>query len=98
MNVTSTPLLSGFQSAPRSVDSNVPPPDIDMYRCFESRGSTTIEWTFGPSGVPSLSPPHHSLRCGCLLKPSTPCHVSPASSLRKSPCGDVPAYQTPGSS
>ena len=83
--------------APASVDSNTPPLDMPMYMCSGSRGSTRIECSLGPSGVPSWSPPHHALRCGCSLKPSTPVHVAPPSSERNRPCGDVPAYQTPGS-
>ena len=92
-----TPRLSGRQSAPPSVDSKMPPLDIPMYMWRASRGSTRIECSFGPSGVPSWSPPHHALRCGCSLKPSTPAHVTPPSAERNSPCGEVPAYQTPGS-
>ena len=34
--------------------------------------------------------------CGCALKPATPSHVAPPSAERNSPCGDVPAYHTPG--
>ena len=94
--VAATPWLSGFQSRPASVDSNTPPLDMPMYMCAGSRGSTITECIFGPSGVPSWSPPHHALRCGCALKPATPFHVAPPSSERNKPCGDVPAYQTPG--
>ena len=69
---------------------------MPMYMCAALRGSMRIECSFGPSGVPSLSSPHHALRCGCSLKPSTPRHVAPPSSERNNPCGEVPAYQTPG--
>src|SRR5439155_16083998 len=91
-----TPRLSGLQSAPASVDSNTPPLDMPKYICAALRGSIRIECNFGPSGVPSLSPPHHALRCGCSLKPSTPRHVAPPSSERNKPCGEVPPYQVPG--
>ncbi len=67
-----------------------------IYICAASRGSTRIECSFGPSGVPSWSPPHHALRCGWALNPATPFQLAPPSSERNRPCGDVPANQTPG--
>src|SRR5215510_3126548 len=92
-----TPRFSGAQLSPRSVDSNVPPPDIDRYRCAGSRGSTRIECSLPPSGVSSLSLPTHRCCSGWSLKPATGAHVTPPSSLRNSPLGDVPAYHVPGS-
>jgi hypothetical protein len=56
-----------------------------------------IECIFGPSGVPSPGPPVHFSRIGWSLNPVTDSQVSPPSSERNSPCGDAPAYQTPGS-
>ena len=91
-----TPWFSGCQSAPPSTDSIVPPLDMLTYMWRASRGSTRIECSLGPSGVPSWSPPHHALRIGCALKPATPSHVAPPSAERNRPCGDVPAHQTPG--
>ncbi|MCY1514787.1 hypothetical protein D9M68_493390 [compost metagenome] len=51
----------------------------------------------GPSGVPSCSPPVQLRHIGWSLKPDTGSHVAPWSVLRNSPCGEVPAYQAPGS-
>ncbi len=67
------------------------------YRWFGSRGSTMIECIFGPSGVPSCTVPIHSMYGGSSLIGEAEDHVTPPSSERNRPCGDVPAYQTPGS-
>ena len=70
---------------------------MPKYRCFGSRGSTMIECIFGPSGVPSCTVPIHSMYCGSSLIGEADVQVTPPSSDRNRPCGDVPAYQTPGS-
>ena len=56
-----------------------------------------IECSFGPSGVPSCSLPIHERNCGSSLIMENGSHVSPPSSERKRPCGEVPAYQAFGS-
>src|SRR6266540_2402859 len=66
-------------------------------RCAGSRGSTMIECSFGPSGVPSCGPPIHALYRGSSFNPETGCHVTPPSSDRKRPWGEVPAYHVPAS-
>jgi hypothetical protein len=66
--------------------------------CFGSRGSTMIECSFGPSGVPSCTVPIHARYCGSSLIGENGAHVTPPSSERNSPCGEVPAYQTPARS
>src|SRR5258706_1145772 len=91
------PRLSGVHVLPRSRDSNTPPPERPMYRCFASNGSTLIECSVPPSGGASCKPPIHLRRAGFALTPSTPCHVLPPSSEANRACGDVPAYQRPGS-
>ena len=68
-----------------------------MYMWRASRGSMLMECSFGPSGVPSFSPPVHFRYIGLSLKPVTGAQVSPLSSLLNRPCGEVPAYQTPAS-
>ncbi len=96
-STTSSPFTSGAKVRPPSRDSCTPPPDMAKYRCFGSRGSTMIECSFGPSGVPSWTVPIHFRYCGSSLTIENGRHVSPPSSERKSPCGEVPAYQTSGS-
>src|SRR5262245_52609792 len=96
LKFASTASLRGAQLAPRSVLSKLPPPEAFTYRCAGSRGSTITECRIEPSGVWS-SGGHHLKRIGCSFQPSTPLHVTPPSSLRKSAGGDSPAYQTPGS-
>jgi hypothetical protein len=54
-------------------------------------------WSLPPSGVWSLSEPTHFACSGWSLKPETGAQLTPPSSLRNSPFGDVPAYQTSGS-
>src|SRR5581483_6712370 len=46
----------------------------------------------------TLSGGAHFGSIGLRLNPSTSLHVAPPCSLRKIPAGEVPAYQTPGSS
>ena len=48
-------------------------------------------------GAFALLPPVQAVRSGFSLNPATPSQLMPPSSERNSPCGDVPAYQTPGS-
>src|SRR6266436_2213582 len=72
-------------------------PDMAKYRCAGSRGSTMIECSFGPSGVPSCVVPIHFRYCGSSLIPEKGSHVTPPSSERNSPCRDVPAYHESGS-
>jgi hypothetical protein len=55
-----------------------------------------IECSFGPSGVPSCTVPIHSRYCASSLMLEKGDQVDPPSSERKSPCGEVPANQTPG--
>src|SRR5574338_709561 len=95
-STTSSPFSSGLKVRPPSVDSCTPPPDIAKYKCAGSRGSTMIECSLGPSGVPSCTVPIHSRYCGSSLMLEYGAHVRPPSSERKRPCGDVPAYHTPG--
>src|SRR5690242_11668380 len=61
-----------------------------------SRGSMTIWFSSGPSGVPESDGTHFGY-IGLSLKPATLCQVSPPSSVRNSPGGDEPAHHTPGS-
>ncbi len=56
-----------------------------------------IECSLGPSGVPSCTVPIQARYCGSSLIEEKGSHVTPPSSERKSPCGEVPAYQDPGS-
>ena len=56
-----------------------------------------IECSFGPSGVPSCSLPIQARYCGSSLMMENGSQVSPPSSERNSPCGEVPAYQAFGS-
>src|SRR5437773_426650 len=97
MKSAAHPLFNGFQSLPPSVVSKTPPLDMPIYMCFASRGSILIECILGPSGVPSCPPPHHVLRIGWSLKPATPFHVLPPSSVLNNPWGDDPPYHTFGS-
>ncbi len=87
----------GVQVRPPSTDSCTPPPDMAKYRCRESRGSTMIECSFGPSGVPSCTVPIHVRYCGSSLTYENGSQVTPPSSERNSPCGEVPAYHAFGS-
>src|SRR5512143_1389344 len=96
-STTSIPLIITRHVLPPSTVSCTPPPDIPKYRCLGSRGSTMIECSFGPSGVPSCTVPIHSRYCGSSLMVENGDQVTPPSSERNSPCGEVPAYQTPGS-
>src|SRR5207253_1695526 len=80
-----------------SVVSNTPPDESPRYMWFASRGSMLIEWSIDPSGVFSSGHSHHVSHIGWSFQPSTVDHVSPLSSVRNSPCGEPPAYQTPGS-
>ena len=96
-STTSRPFTSGDQVAPPSRDSCTPPLDMPTYRCAASRGSTRIEWSFGPSGVPSWGPPIHARYFGSSFRPDTGAHVAPPSSDRKSPWGEVPAYHVSSS-
>src|SRR5262249_42598843 len=95
-STTSMPLISTFQVAPPSRDSCTPPLDMPKYKCAGSRGSIRIECSFGPSGVPSCSAPIHSRYCASSLTLENGDQLTPPSSERNSPCGDVPAYQTSG--
>ena len=69
--------------------------DVHMLRIARiDRGSSAA------SGRPACRPGRRRTTpcaAGCALNPSTPSHVAPPSVERNSPCGDVPAYQTPGS-
>ena len=56
-----------------------------------------IECSFGPSGVPSCTVPIHFRNCGSSLMPENGSQVTPPSSERNRPCGEVPAYHAPGS-
>ena len=56
-----------------------------------------IECNFGPSGVPSCTVPIHSRNRMSSLTEENGAQVTPPSSERNSPCGEVPAYQTSGS-
>src|SRR3990167_5834183 len=56
-----------------------------------------IECSFGPSGVPSCSLPIQARNCGSSLTMENGSQVSPPSSERNSPCGEVPAYHALGS-
>ncbi len=56
-----------------------------------------IECSFGPSGVPSCSEPIHSRYFGSSLMVENGSQVTPPSSERNRPWGEVPAYQTFGS-
>src|SRR5258706_11167925 len=56
-----------------------------------------IECSFGPSGVPSFSLPNQARYWLSSLMIENGCQLSPPSSDRNRPCGEVPAYQTPGS-
>ena len=56
------------------------------------------ECSIDPSGVFSSGYSDQVSHIGWSFQPSTGAQVSPASSLRNSPCGLPPAYQTPGSS
>src|SRR5882757_9922657 len=96
-STTSSPATIGVQLCPQSTDSCTPPPDMAKYRCAGSRGSTMIECSFGPSGVPSCAVPIHFRYCGSSLIPEKGSHLTPPSSERNSPCGDVPAYHESGS-
>src|SRR5678815_5992937 len=91
------PLISTRHVVPPSSDSCTPPPDMAKYRCLGSRGSTMMECSLGPSGVPSCSVPIQARYCGSSFRPENSFQVTPPSSLRNRPCGEVPAYQTPGS-
>ena len=92
VNVTGNPLVWDFLIA-----FDTPPLDMLKYRCAGSRGSMMIECSFGPSGVPSCSDPIHSRYCGSSLMLEYGAQVTPPSSERNRPWGDVPAYQTLGS-
>src|SRR5262249_18345471 len=96
-STTSIPSTSGVQLAPPSTVSCTPPPDMPKYKCLGSRGSTMMECSLGPSGVPSCSLPIQARNFASSLAEENSLKVSPPSSLRNSPCGEVPAYQTPGS-
>src|SRR5260370_35589825 len=95
-STTSRPATIGVQLCPSSVDSCTPPPDMAKYKCAGSRGSTMIECSFGPSGVPSCTVPIHFRYCGSSLIMENGLQVTPPSSYRNSPCGEVPAYLPPG--
>ena len=90
------PRLSGCQSLPPSSVSNTPPDDRPMYMWLGFRRSCTIECNIEPSGVFCSGHSAHVSHSGWSFHPSTVVHVSPLSSVRKRPCGDPPAYQTPG--
>ncbi len=60
----STPLVGGFQSAPRRSTRTCRRPTSLMYKWLASRGSTMIECSLGSIGRAVLSPPHHALRWG----------------------------------
>ena len=51
------------------------------------------ECSFGPSGVPSCTVPIHSRNCGSSFTAGSGAQVTPPSSERNRPCGEVPAYQ-----
>src|SRR5688572_6568631 len=91
------PLISTRHVSPPSSDSCTPPPDMPKYKCFGSRGSIMIECILGPSGVPSCTVPIHSRYCGSSLMDENGAQVTPPSSERNRPCGEVPAYHTLGS-
>ena len=92
-STTSRPRISVDQLRPASCDSCTPPPDMAKYRCAGSRGSTITECSFGPSGVPSCTVPIHPRNCASSLTAGSGSQLTPPSSDRNSPCGDVPAYQ-----
>ena len=56
-----------------------------------------IECIFGPSGVPSCWAPIHSRYCGSSFTLENGSQLTPPSSERNRPWGEVPAYQTLGS-
>src|SRR5450631_2633249 len=95
---TSIPCTISFHVPPPSTDSCTPPPDIAKYKCAGSRGSTMIECSFGPSGVPSCTVPIHLRYSISSLTGEKGSQVMPPSFERNNPCGEVPAYQTLGSS
>ena len=64
--------------------------------CAASRGSIVTHCRIDPSGVPA-SGLFHCQYIGCSFHPATGVHVTPASSLRKSPGGQVVAYHAFGS-
>src|SRR5258706_3523194 len=96
-STTSMPSMMTRHDWPASNDSCTPPPDIPNSMCFASRGSTMIECSLGPSGVPSFSLPIHFRYCGSSLIGEYGSHELPPSALRNKPCGAVPANHTPGS-
>ena len=59
---------------------------------------TSRYFGYSPSGVPSCSLPIQARYWGSSLRPEKAAQVAPPSALRNRPCGEVPAYQTPGSS
>ena len=56
-----------------------------------------MEWSLGPSGVPSCTVPIHSMYCGSSLMYEKAAQVTPPLSDRNRPWGDVPAYHASGS-
>src|SRR5476649_41673 len=92
------PSMMTCHDAPPSFDSCTPPPDMPKYMCLASRGSTMIECSLGPSGVPSCTVPIHLRYCASSLIGENCAHVMPPSAERNNPCGEVPAYHTSGSS
>src|SRR5574339_702425 len=56
-----------------------------------------IECSLGPSGVPSCTVPIQTRYSGSSLIMEKGAHDTPPSAERNRPCGEVPAYQTPGS-
>ena len=92
-STTCMPWISVAQLRPASRDSWTPPPDIANIRCDGSRGSTITECSFGPSGVPSCTVPIHPRNCGSSLTDGSGVQLTPPSSERNRPCGEVPAYQ-----
>ena len=60
---------AAVQLRPPSRDSCTPPPDMPKYRCVGSRGSTMIECSFGPSGVPSCALPIHVAVLRIVVEP-----------------------------
>ena len=62
-------------------------------RCAGSRESTVMECSLGPSGVPSCTVPIHSRNLASSLTEGSGAQVTPPSSERNRPCGEVPAYQ-----
>src|SRR6187549_1733319 len=56
------------------------------------------ECSIEPSGVCCSGHSAQVSHFGWSFQPSTGSHVSPPSLVVNSPCGDPPAYQTPGSS